>query len=71
MIARDTAVKARTQAMQTLKAIIVCSPAALCEQLDPIVGKMTLLRRLATLRPDPITSTLAPAKISLRTIAQR
>ena len=33
-IARDTAVKARTQAMQTLKAIIVCSPDALREQLD-------------------------------------
>ncbi len=70
-IARDTAVKARTQAMQTLRAIIICSPAALREQLDPIVGKMTLLRRLAALRPGPITSTLASAKVSLRAIAQR
>ena len=34
-IARDTAVKARTQAMQTLKAIIVCSPDALREQARP------------------------------------
>ena len=70
-IARDTAVKARTQAMQTLKSIIVCSPAALREQLDPVVGKMTLLRRLAALRPGPITSTLASAKASLRAIARR
>ena len=64
-IARDTAVKARTQAMQTLKAIIVCSPDALREQLDQVSGKMTLLRRLAALRPGPLTSTLASAKTSL------
>ena len=70
-IARDTAVKARTQAMQTLKAIIVCSPDALREKLDQVSGKMTLLRRLAALRPGPLTSTLASAKTSLRAIAQR
>ena len=70
-VARDTAVKARTQAMQTLKAIIVCSPDVLREQLDQVSGKMTLLRRLAALRPGPLTSTLASAKTSLRAIAQR
>ena len=71
-IARDTAVKARTQAMQTLKAIIVCSPGMpLREQLDQISGKMTLLRRLVALRPGPLTSTLASAKASLRAIARR
>ena len=70
-IARDTAVKAKTQAMQTLKAIIVCSPDALREQLDQVNGKMTLLRRLAALRPGPLTSTLASAKTSLRAIARR
>jgi len=70
-IARDTAVKSRTQAMQTLKAIIICSPDALREQLDQISGKMTLLRRLAALRPGPLTSTLASAKASLRAIARR
>ena len=70
-IARDTAVKARTQAMQTLKAIIVYSPDALREQLDHVAGKMTLLRRLAALRPGPLTSTLASAKASLRAIARR
>ena len=56
--------------MQTLKAIIVCSPDALREQLDQVSGKMTLLRRLAALRPGPLTSTLASAK-SLRAIARR
>lgn len=70
-VARDTAVKARTQAMQTLRAIIVCSPDALREQLDQVNGKITLLRRVAALRPGPLTSTLALAKASLRAIAQR
>ena len=70
-VARDTAVKARTQAMQTIKAIIVSAPTALREQLDPVRGKMTLLRRLEALRPGPLTSTLASAKASLRAIARR
>src|SRR5919107_1246620 len=70
-VARDTAVKGRTQAMLTLKAIIVSAPAALREQLDRITGKMTLIRRLAALRPGPITSTAASAKASLRAIARR
>lgn len=68
-VARDTAVKGRSQAMQTLKAIIVSSPAALREQLDRVTGKMTLLRHLAALRPGPLTSTTASAKTSLRAIA--
>lgn len=70
-IARDTAVKGRSQAMQTLKAIIVCAPAALREPLDEVKGKMTLLRHLAALRPGPVTSTVASAKTSLRAIARR
>jgi transposase len=70
-VARDTAVKGRSQAMQTLKAIIVNSPAPLREQLDRVDGKMTLIRRLAALRPGPITSTVASAKSSLRAIARR
>jgi transposase len=70
-VARDTAVKARTQAMQTLKAIIICSPDVLREQLDQVSGKMTRLRRLAALRPGPLTSTLASARASLRAIARR
>ena len=56
-VARDTAVKARTQAMLTLKAIIVAAPAALREQLEAITGKMALIRHLAALRPGPLTCT--------------
>ncbi len=70
-VARDTAVKGRTQAMLTLKALIVSSPVALREQLDGVVGKMALVRHLAALRPGPLTSTTASAKTGLRAIARR
>lgn len=68
-IARDTAVKARTQAMLTLKAIIVSVPVALREQLDTLTGKMALLRHLAALRPGRVATTTTSAKTSLRAIA--
>lgn len=70
-VARDTAVKARTQAMQTLKALVVGAPATLREQLEQLSGKMALLRHLAALRPGPLTNTTASAKASLRAIARR
>jgi transposase len=70
-VARDTAVKARTQAMLALKAIIVGAPAALREQLEAITGKMALVRHLAALRPGPLTTTTASAEASLRAIARR
>ena len=70
-VARDTAVKGRSQAMQTLKAIIVNAPAALREQLERVTGKMTLIRQLAAMRPGPMTSTIDSAKTSLRAIARR
>jgi transposase len=70
-VARDTAVKARTQAMLALKALLISAPAALREQLEAIVGKMTLVRHLAALRPGPLTTTTASAKASLRAIARR
>jgi hypothetical protein len=71
-VARDTAVKARTQAMLALKAIIVgAPPAALRERLEAIAGKTALIRHPAALRPGPLTSTTASAKASLRAIARR
>src|SRR5215210_4887295 len=69
--ARDTAVKARTQAMLALKAIIVSALAALREPLEAITGKMALVRHLAALRPGPLSTTTASAKASLRAIARR
>jgi transposase len=70
-VARDTAVKGRTQAMLTLKALIVGAPSMLRERLEALRGKMTLVRHLAALRPGPPTSTTASAETSLRAIARR
>jgi transposase len=70
-IARDAAVKAKTQAMQTLKSIIVIAPAALREQLEGIRGPITLVRHLASMRPGPLTSPLASAKTAPRATARR
>jgi transposase len=70
-VARDTAVKARTQAMLTLKAVIIAAPAALREKLEAITGTMALVRHLAALRPGAMTSPTASVKASLRALARR
>jgi transposase len=70
-IARDAAVKAKTQAMLTLKAIIVSAPAELREQLEGIRGKLALVRHLTKVRPGPMVSTTASAKAALKAIAGR
>ena len=70
-IARDAAVKARTQAMLTIKSIIVGAPADLRERLEGISGRVTLIRHLTALRPGPISSTVASAKAALRATARR
>ena len=70
-VARDSAVKARTQAMLALKALVVGAPAALRERLEAIAGEMALIRHLAAPRPGPPTSTTASAKASLRALARR
>ena len=64
-VARDAAVKGRSQATQTLKAIIVNSPAALRERLDRFTGKATLIRRLA-FPPEPGAAAAAPTPGSPR-----
>ncbi|KKM04607.1 hypothetical protein LCGC14_1762540 [marine sediment metagenome] len=61
-IARDTALKARTQALVTLP---------LREEFIAMTGPMTLIRALVALRPGPITSTTASAKTVLRMLARR
>ena len=70
-VARDTAVKARTQAIVTLKTLIVNAPAALREPIDRIAGRLALVRHLAALRPGPITTTAASTKSALRALARR
>jgi beta-phosphoglucomutase-like phosphatase (HAD superfamily) len=60
-----------SQAMITLKTIIISAPAALREKLDAIPGRMALIRHLAALRPGALTSTTATAKAALRALARR
>lgn len=69
-IAKDTAVKARTAAMISLKALLVTAPPELREHLQNL-SKMALIDRSAALRPGPITTPLAAAKHALRALARR
>jgi transposase len=69
-IAKDTAVKSRTQAIVTLKTLIITAPPDLREELDGL-SKMALIERCAGLRPGPMTTPLAAAKHSLRQLARR
>jgi hypothetical protein len=70
-IARDSAVKAKSQAMITLKTLIINAPTDLRDTLDQITGKITLVRHIAALRPGDITSPTASAKSAMRAIARR
>lgn len=69
-IVKDTAVKARSQAMITLKTLLVTAPPELREQLEGL-PKMALLGRCAGLRPGPMTTPLAAAKHALHELARR
>jgi transposase len=69
-IARDTAVKARTSAIISLKQIIVNAPAELRESLAGLADK-ALIDRCAGFRPGPLESTTASAKHTLRALARR
>ncbi|WP_184840554.1 IS110 family transposase [Allocatelliglobosispora scoriae] len=69
-VAKDVAVKARTSAMITLKAVIVTAAPELREQLQPL-SKMALINRCAALRPGSITTVAAATKHTLRSIARR
>ncbi len=70
-IARDSAVKAKSQAMITLKTLIINSPAELRAALDQVRGPITLVRHVAALRPGEITSPTTSAKAAMRAIARR
>lgn len=69
-MAKDSGVKARTQALNQIKALLVTAPAELRETLDGLpVGK--LLDRCAALRPGELSSPTAVAKHTLRMLARR
>ena len=69
-VARDSAVKARTTAMNTLKQIVVHAPPRRREALQARTDH-DLLTRCARLRPGPIDAPTASAKHTLRALARR
>ncbi len=70
-IVRDSAVKARSQAMVTLKTMIINAPSELRDVLDQVRGSIGLVRHLAALRPGDLSSPMASAKAALRALAKR
>ncbi len=66
----ESAVKARTQAVNQLKAVLVTAPAELRESLNGL-GPVALLERCAGLRPGQPTTPLTAAKYALRMLARR
>jgi transposase len=69
-VARQTAIRARTQAINATKALLVTAPVELREQLRGLPATM-LVPAAAALEPGAITSPLAAAMLALRTVAQR
>jgi transposase len=69
-VARSTGVRARTQTINALKALLVTAPVELREQLRGL-SVTRLVGAAATLEPGPITSPLAAAMLALGTLAHR
>ncbi|MGH3453990.1 MAG: IS110 family transposase [Vicinamibacterales bacterium] len=69
-VARDTAVKARSAAIITLKTLIVNAPGELREALQPLTDRK-LIDRCARLLPGVIDDTTASMKHALRALATR
>jgi transposase len=69
-VARASAMKARTQAINAIKALLVSAPDDLRQQLRGL-SVTQLVRTAARLRPGAITTPTAAAKLALRTLAER
>ncbi|MFL6269736.1 MAG: IS110 family transposase [Actinomycetes bacterium] len=69
-VARASAIKARTQAINALKALVVTAPAELREQLRGL-STVRLIQTTATLEPGPVTTPLAAARLGLQTLGRR
>jgi transposase len=69
-VARTTAMRARTQAINALRSLLVTAPAELREQLR---GRsvVNLVRVAAALDPGALTSPTAAAMLAVRTLARR
>jgi transposase len=69
-VARQTAMRARTQTINALKALLVTAPAELREQLRGL-STPRLVRAAAALEAGPISSPRAAAMLALRILAGR
>lgn len=69
-VAKDTAVKARTSAVITLKQVVVNAPAELREQLASL-GDKALIARCAGFRIPALVDTTSSCKYALRALARR
>lgn len=69
-VARSTAMRARTQAINALRALVVTAPPQLRQQLDGSSTAM-LVDTCARLRPGEVASPLAATKMALRSLACR
>ena len=68
--ARDSAVKARTQALNQMKALVVTAPALLRETLDGLTAG-ALVTRCKSFRTGRLDGPMAAAKYALRSLARR
>ena len=68
--AKDSAVKARTQAVNQMKALVVTAPAELRETLDGLTTS-ALVKRCRSFRPGRLNNPTAAAKYALRSLACR
>ncbi|MDQ6616040.1 MAG: IS110 family transposase [Actinomycetota bacterium] len=69
-VARSTAIKARTQAANAMKALVVTAPDQLRESLRDL-SKTELVRTCARCRPGELTGPTAATKTALRSLAAR
>jgi transposase len=69
-VARQTAVKARTQAINAIKALLVTAPSELREQLDGLATPK-LVGAAAALEPGTLATPTAATMLALRGLAQR
>jgi transposase len=69
-VARATAMKARTQAINALKGLLVTAPAELREQLRGL-STVRLVQTAAALELGPVITPLAAARLGLRSLAGR
>ena len=67
---KDSAVKARTQAVNQMKALVVTAPAVLRETLDGLTST-ALAARCKSFRPGRLEDPAAAAKYALRSLACR